>query len=161
LFNTVAGKHPDERRLWVASLSLEQIQETFEDVLDHAYEADGDLPIAGPTDGSRGKLADEYYPPEYVAESCGLSAATVRRVRRIAGQDPETGASEPDERLAWLVELYALGMTVKQLSELAGVSNGTTGRILKGESRLPKNYDGIGIPELLAARTRLSERAAA
>jgi hypothetical protein len=98
---------------------------------------------------------------EYVAESCGLSAAMVRRVRRIAGQDPETGASEPDDRLAWLVELYALGTTVKQLSELSGVSNGTMGRIVTAESRLPKNYDGVDIPELLAARARLSEHASA
>jgi hypothetical protein len=36
------------------------------------------------------------------------------------------------------------------------------GRIVKGDARrLPKNYDGVGIPELLAARARLSERAAA
>jgi hypothetical protein len=143
-------------------LSPEDLEELYEGVIfDCDYEAD-DLPPRRAVSAMARRSVDEYFSPEQVAELYGLSVTVVRRVRRLAGQDPETGGLELDERITFMVELHGRGMTVAQLSDLTGVSNGTMGRIVKGDARrLPKNYDGIGIPELLAARTRLSERAAA
>jgi hypothetical protein len=79
------------------------------------------------------------YAAEHVAQSLGLAANHVRRIRQRAGQDPETGhVAHPATRETLtettetrVIELHAQGFTYRQISTVVSVSKSTVERIIK------------------------------
>lgn len=70
--------------------------------------------------------------PEEIANSSEYlhtSASRVRKLRRDAGQDPETG--RPDETTARIRELSKWGKSVREIASVTGVSKSDVDRRLK------------------------------
>jgi hypothetical protein len=81
-------------------------------------------------------IAATGYQAEHVAESTGLAANHVRRIRQRVGQDPETGLTPIRQDPAAVdpqrvLELHAQGCTHRQIGTIVGVSKSTVERIIK------------------------------